>query len=270
MSSQFAAAALSSFVLLAALPASASTVDVRYKVTLAGFSIGTARLAGTFDEARYQLSVSASLTGLVGAVSGGKGAAQANGALSGTRVLASGFAMRASNSEMTRTIQIASSGGNVQTVAIEPPFDEKADRVPVQDSHKRGIIDPLSALVMPRLGRDGADPKNCERTLPVFDGAQRFDIRLTYAGTRQVEAEQGYRGPVIVCRARYVPLAGHRPERRVTKFMVENRDMDVWLAPVGSGAQLVPYRIAVKTMVGTAVIEANRFLLDTSLAADGD
>lgn len=243
-------------------PTAASTVDARYTVSLAGLSIGGARLAGTVEPGRYTLSASASLSGLVGAITGGKGAAQANGAINRTKVLSNGFALRASNGEITRTVQIGAAAGNVSSVAVDPPFDEKPDRVPINDTHKRGIIDPLSALVMPQLAKDGLDPKNCDRTLPIFDGAQRFDVKLSYVGTENVAAEEGYRGPVLVCRARYQPLAGHRPERRVTKFMIENRDMDVWLAPVADSEQLVPFRIAVKTMVGTAVILAKRFVVN--------
>ena len=32
---------------------------------------------------------------------------------------------------------------------IEPPLDEKPDRVPLKDAHKRGVVDPVSALLMP-------------------------------------------------------------------------------------------------------------------------
>jgi hypothetical protein len=37
--------------------------------------------------------------------------------------------------------------------------------------------------------------------------------------------------------------------------------METWLAPVQGGAALVPYRISVKTLVGTSVIEAERLVL---------
>jgi hypothetical protein len=69
---------------------------------------------------------------------------------------------------------------------------------------------------------------------------------------------------VLVCNARYVPIAGHRTERPSTKFMQENRDMDVWLAPVPEARVLVPLRISVRTMIGTSVIEASRIVVDSS------
>ena len=55
---------------------------------------------------------------------------------------------------------------------------------------------------------------------------------------------------MLVCNARYVPIAGHRALRPATKFMEENKDMSVWLAPVEGQRVLVPLRIAVRTMIG--------------------
>jgi UTP:GlnB (protein PII) uridylyltransferase len=67
---------------------------------------------------------------------------------------------------------------------------------------------------------------------------------------------KGYEGPVAVCSARYVAVAGHRPDRPATKFMENNKEMEVWLAPVSESRITVPLRISVATMVGTTVIEA--------------
>jgi hypothetical protein len=105
-------------------------------------------------------------------------------------------------------------------------------------------------------------PSSCNRTIPVYDGFTRFDVVLNYSGTKQVKAV-GYTGPVIVCAARYVPISGHRPNRRVTEFMAENKDMEVWLAPLSTARVLVPYKISVATLVGTTVIEAKEMSFGT-------
>ena len=89
---------------------------------------------------------------------------------------------------------------------------------------------------MPALARGSlTDPANCNRTIPIFDGAARFDMVLSYGETQSVE-KPGYKGPVLVCNARYVPIAGHRSLRPSTKFMEDNKDMQVWLAPVEKAA----------------------------------
>jgi hypothetical protein len=254
------AALLFPALLLVAMPgARAADFGVNYGITLAGLTIGQASLSASVNGAAYTLNVNSALTGLVGAVSKGRGAATARGNVVGAGVLSNGFSLNATNGTQSRTIQISVVSGAVRKVVIEPPFDPKGDRIPLRESHKIGVLDPVSALIMPSRTADALDKANCERRIPVFDGSQRFDIVLSYAGTRQVRSEKGYSGPVLVCSARYVPVAGHRPDRRVTKFMVANRNIETWLAPVNGGRLLIPYRISVKTMIGTTVIEAVAF-----------
>jgi hypothetical protein len=48
--------------------------------------------------------------------------------------------------------------------------------------------------------------------------------------------------------------------------MEENRDMQVWLAPVQGTRLLVPLRIAVRTMIGMSVVEASQWALSTATA----
>jgi hypothetical protein len=43
--------------------------------------------------------------------------------------------------------------------------------------------------------------------------------------------------------------------------MEENKDMQVWLAPVEGTRFLLPLRIAVRTMIGMSVIEASNWAL---------
>ena len=95
--------------------------------------------------------------------------------------------------------------------------------------------------------------------MPVFDGYTRFDVDLSYVGQRNVKA-RGYAGPVAICSVRYNPIAGHRRDRPATKFMAENRDMEVWLAPVGSSGVAMPFRVSVCTMASTPpALEASEF-----------
>lgn len=241
--------------------ARAGSVDVQYAVSLAGLSLGTATLTGTVTPSKYTLTAQAHLTGLAGMVTGGKGAATATGSIGGGRVVPANYALTASNSEMTRTVQMGMTAAGVQQVAVNPPLDPKPDRVPVNASHQRGIIDPLGAVVM--QAASAAPEAACNRTIPVFDGAQRFDIRLSYAGTKSVAARDGgYAGPVIICKARYTPIAGHRAERPAVKYMAENRDIETWLAPSGVEGVYLPFRVSVKTMVGTSVIQAVRYSVE--------
>jgi hypothetical protein len=197
------------------------------------------------------------LSGLARMMTGGKGAATAAGAIVAGQVQPTSFAVTAKSSSEERTLRMGLTGGNIAAIAIDPPYEEKPDRVPVKEADKRGVVDPMSALIMPALASAGlTDPAQCRRTIPVFDGAMRFNVVLSYGETKKVDGP-GYAGPVLVCNVRYVPIAGHRPARPATKFMTENRDISVWLAPVESQRVLVPVRISVRTMFGMGVAEAS-------------
>lgn len=241
-------------------------VTIDYTVTLAGLSIGTAQLGGTFDRGSYKLDISARLTGLAGMVTGGYGSAQARGSLLPGRTLPGSFAVASHNSSAEITVRMALARGNATAVEITPPLPPAPDRVPVTPADKRGVIDPGSALIMSvRAAGTPFDPANCNRMIPVFDGASRFNVVLSYGEVRPLD-KPGYSGPVLVCNARYQAVAGHRPDRPGVKFMEENREMSVWLAPVEGAGVLVPLRISILTTMGTNIIEATRF---TRAGAEG-
>jgi hypothetical protein len=252
--------------MLPAASATAGQVSARYSVTLIGIPLGTASLDGDVSPAGYKIAVNAKLTGLAAMVSSTRSAATAAGSYVKGLVVPSAYANTSANSKETRTVRMAMQSGTVKGVDISPPVPEAPDRVPLTDAHTRNIVDPLSALIMPVPGTEAVvGPAACNRTLPVYDGFTRFDVKLSYVGLREVRTK-GFAGQVVVCNARYTPIAGHR-NRKPVQFMAENKDIQVWLAPVGEARVVVPYRISVATMVGTTVIEATDFTANGKAAS---
>lgn len=238
-------------------PSHAQTLRADYEVSLAGLPLGTADLSSTFEGQKYNMQLAVKLTGIARMLTGGKGAATASGTIGGPRPLPAAFAVTSRASGDQRTVRMGLNAGDVSAVEIAPPVDEKADRVPLKDADKKGVVDPISALLMPAVVTGSlTDAANCNRTIPVFDGAARFNVVLTYDETKSVD-KPGYKGPVLVCKARYVAISGHRALRPSTKFMQENKDMSVWLMPVERQRLLVPVKISVRTMVGMSVVEAS-------------
>jgi hypothetical protein len=237
----------------------AQTLQVEYDVTLAGLTLGKADLTSTFEGPKYKMQAAVKLSGLAKLLTGGKGAATSAGTIVGVQPQPASFAITSRSSDDQRTVRMGLASGNVEAVEILPPLEEKADRVPVKEDDKKGVVDPISALLMPAVASAGlTESINCNRTIPVFDGAARFDIVLSYSETKQADVP-GYRGPVLVCKARYVPISGHRALRPSTKFMEDNKDMSVWLVPLDRQKVLVPLRVSVRTMIGVSVVEASRW-----------
>ncbi|HUZ91114.1 MAG TPA: DUF3108 domain-containing protein, partial [Methylocella sp.] len=201
----------------------------------------------------------AKLTGIAALVSNVKLALAATGSLRNDVPAPSTYATTSANSYGTRTVRMSLDSGNVKAVEIFPPFEDKEGRIPVTEAHKRNIVDPMSALIMPvPEGESLIGPAACNRTIPVYDGYVRFDVTLHYAGTRNVSIN-GYSGPVSVCSARYTPISGHKRDSKSTKFMAENRDIEAWLAPVERAHVVLPIHVALMTLAGAAVIDAFEF-----------
>lgn len=254
---RFPALLLAAFAAGAA-PAEAGPFSLEYGISFLGLPLGSATIKGAVEASSYRVDVSARLSGIAGSFTGGRGAGQASGAIQGSRqVSPQAFSVTAASSKESRTVRMSLPGGIVQASAIEPPLDPRPDRIPVTDAHKRGVIDPISALLMPVPAGASDTSAACNRTIPIYDGAARYDIAMSYQSAKPVKVP-GYEGPAVVCAVRYVPISGHRPNRRPTQFMAENKDIFVWLVPIPGTAMMIPYRISVKTMIGTTVIEASK------------
>ena len=242
--------------------ARADVLHATYRVSLIGLPIGAVNLNADLTPTSYSIAGDAKVTGIARLFANAHGASVGKGAIIHGHVSPAIFATIAADSHMTRTIRMALAGNAVTGVDISPPFDEKPDRVPLGPDDTRGVVDPVGAVILPAPASGPMlSPAACDRKIPIFDGYTRFDITLSYVGERTVSAK-GYDGPVVVCAARYVPISGHRRDRPATKFMADNKDLEVWLAPIASDHVLFPFRVSVRTMIGTTVVEAQEFRID--------
>ncbi|WP_298424207.1 DUF3108 domain-containing protein [Rhodoblastus sp.] len=254
--------ALVAGALAVAAPAGAARAEnmhANYRVSLIGVPIGVAIASASVAESHYKVALNVRLTGVAAMISNLRMALASSGDYQRGAISPAGYATIASNSRETRTLRMAMSEGAVRQVQYSPPWDDSRnpERVPLTEASKRDIIDPLSAFIMPvPEGASTVGPAACNRRVPVFDGYTRFDVALDYVGVKEIKTS-GYSGPVTVCSARYIPIAGHKPSNKATQFMAENKDMDIWLAPAPNLRLVVPYRVSLMTMAGTAVIEAS-------------
>jgi hypothetical protein len=230
-------------------PAAAETLRVTYAISLIGLPIGTGNVRADVTPRSYAIDAQGRLNALASLVVNSRGASKGSGAIVDGRLSPATFATIATSPKMTRTIRMALKDNAVAGVDIAPPFDEKPDRVPLRPQDTHNIIDPVSAFLVP-APKSGppVSAASCEHTL------------LSYLGEKPVSAK-GYSGPAAVCAVRYVPVAGHRQDRPATKFMAENKDIEVWLAPVAGAGVLAPIRVSVKTMIGMLALDATEFVV---------
>lgn len=246
-------AALAATVALAALPAAAAeySFEAEYRISISGLELGRAEIAGTFDGAAYRLDGRGKLTGLAGAIVEYRGSASAAGRIEPRGPVPSAFSVDATDGKKTTKVRMTLVGEDVRQIKLEPPLPKKEHpaRVIVKDSHKRGVIDPMSALMAVGAARGGqVDRSVCDRTIPVFNGRERFDIELKYKASRTLD-EPGYSGPAVVCEARYEPVAGHRTDRDEVKYFAA-RAAEVVYVPVANADLAIPFSVTVPTPIG--------------------
>jgi len=251
----------------AASSASAEMVHASYTISIIGIPVGTATAAGVLEPQSYKVDVGVKLTGIAALVSSAKGAATASGSIGRGGPVPASYANTTANSYETRTVRMAMGGGAVRGLEVSPPFIDPVGRVPVAESNKHNILDPVSALIMNvPAGASLIGPAACDRTIPIFDGFARYDIALSYVRSQQVQVK-GYSGPVAVCAIRYVPVAGHRPSAKSTQFMADNRQMEAWLVPIEHAHAVAPLHVSIMTMSGMLMIEGTEFTMLPNQAA---
>jgi hypothetical protein len=235
-------------------------LDARYSVTLSGVPIGKGAWVIDVSQDQFTAAASGMTSGLLRIFSSGHGSAASRGAVRSGALTPSSFGSSITTDKKTEELRIVLSGGNVKEFAIEPPSPPAPERIPLTDAHRRGVVDPMSAgLIRVNGNGDPLVPEACNRTLPIFDGRMRFDLKLEYKRMDQVKADKGYQGPVVVCSVYFSPLAGYIPDRSVIKYLMAQRNMEMWLAPLSGTRVMVPFRISIPTPLGMGVLQATQF-----------
>lgn len=249
-----------------ALPAAAQArLDAAYSVHLTGIPIGQGAVIVDFTEAGFAAAGTAKFTGLLRMVSSGEGTTTVRGSFGDSRILSSIFTMNSNASDRSEKVDIVVDKGVVKTFSVvPPPKDADEKRVPITDVERRNVVDPMSAgVILAANPAEAMNPESCNRTLPIFDARIRYDVVLSYLRTENAPKKiNGYSGPVLVCQARYVPIAGHRPNHPGVKQMAENKELFVWLAPVAGTRALIPIKVSISTALGTMVVQATKFRVE--------
>jgi hypothetical protein len=235
-------------------------LEARYDATLAGLKLGEGTWIVEAADDRFTAVANGVTTGLARVFGKGEGTGAARGALKGNEFRPASYASTVTTGRKTEDIRMTLNGGAVKEIAVTPPLPPSNARVPLTEAHMRNVFDPMTAALLRVPGSgDLLAPENCQRQTPVFDGRMRYDLTLAFKRHESVKVK-GYEGQALVCSVLFVPLAGHAPGRMAIKYLVAQRDMEVWLAPIAGTRVLAPIRMRVPTPLGTGELEATQFL----------
>jgi hypothetical protein len=236
-------------------------LDARYVVTLAGLPIGRGSWVIDIGNDEYTVVASGKTTGLLSILSDGQGTTAVRGHVVRGNLVPANYASNVVTDTYTEEMRVTLANGNVKDSVIEPTPPFYPDRIPVTEAHRKNVSDPMSGALARVAGTgDVLSPEACNRKVSLFDGRLRYDLKLAYKRMASVKADKGYEGPAAVCAISFVPIAGYIPERKAIKYLVAQRDMEVWLVPIAGTRFVVPYRLAIPTPLGLGVLEATQFV----------
>jgi hypothetical protein len=236
-------------------------LDAAYVVTLGGVPIGKGSWSIDVQDDQFTATASGATSGLLRVFASGQGSSAAHGGISAGQPIASTYASTIVADNRSDQVRILFSGGAVKEYLADPPTMPSPDRVPLTEASRKGVLDPMTASLIRVAGNgDTFVPEACQRTLPVFDGRMRYDLQLVFKHLEKVKSETGYQGTVVVCSVYFSPVAGHVPERSTIKYLIAQRDMELWLAPIAGTRLMVPYRASIPTPIGVGVLQASQFV----------
>jgi hypothetical protein len=240
-------------------------LDAHYTASLAGIPIGMGTWTIDITEDQFSASATGMTSGLLRVFTTGEGSSTSRGTVRGDNLSPTLFVSTVRNDKQVEELKLVMSGGAIKDMMVEPPTVPHPNRVPLTEAHRRSVVDPMSAALIRVQGTDDpVGPEACRRTLPVFDGRMRFDLQLSFDRFEKVQAEKSYHGQVAVCRVRFVPVAGHVPDRPAIKYLAAAQDIEMWLAPIAGTRVVVPYKVSIPTPLGRGVLEATQFVTTAS------
>jgi hypothetical protein len=247
--------------LLAGLPlaAQASTEPdtstgllVHYRIALGGFNLGNAEINAQFDRNEYELAAAIRTDGIADQFFATSFDLTSQGQFRAGSVRPAQFVSTYASEDSGRTVQLTYGSGIPEMVA-EPAYgDGFGPHIRPTDIQR--TQDPLSALLVPTV-TENANP--CERSLPLFDGRRRYDLRLSADGETNLTSDDGgYSGPAVRCAVRMMPIAGYE-RKTLIKLLQAQDSIRVW----------VPVRLTMRTPFGGAILRATHFATETIAAA---
>lgn len=226
----------------------AREVRLTYNGFFFGLRVMKANVTAAMGAAGYEASSEFRTAGLAGFFKDARIQAVAKGALDAGRVAPASYAHQNLASKKKRKIEIDFTGAEVEA-RVDPPFGSLGEP-PATPAQRREALDPIGVFLQIAIA-PAAEP--CKRTLPVFDGKRRYNLRFEPAGRERLEL-RGFQGDSAKCHIYYEPVAGFDADELEAPEVYE-RPITMWLADVGGGF-LAPVRIKTEVKGMGVTVEA--------------
>jgi hypothetical protein len=226
-------------------------VDASYKITLNGFDLGAFNFKSNVGRREYSLETDVQISALLG-IFKWKGVTHSSGTLEASALQPADFRFDYESTVRNGSISMGFDKGGIERLSVMPMTVEAPDTVPLAPAHLKDVFDPLSAILA--ITHSDA-PSPCGRKFSIFDGKQRFDIALRFAREEPVAGIPTE--TAVVCRVKYIPIAGYRPTED-TRQLAASNDIEIVFRKVPAAKLMLPQSVTVPTAVGAARIDLER------------
>ncbi len=235
-------------------------LNAHFAITMVGVSIGQLSWTVDLNPGSYTTAANGKASGALSVLVNGEGRVATRGVIDADRLRPTFFSSNVTEDGEVAGLQMTFENGNVKTLRLDTP-PKKDDRIPVTEADRRGVTDPLTAMlvVAPPGEKSVPVPADCDRVLSIFDGQRRYDLALSFKRLDRMKIDIGYAGPVLVCAVMLKPIAGYRADSMLVKYVGGQRDMELWFAPIVGSNVIAPARLVMPTLIGTLEIAADRF-----------
>ncbi|HEY4343777.1 MAG TPA: DUF3108 domain-containing protein [Parvibaculum sp.] len=249
-----------------ATPPAPTHVAADFTIYVGGLLFIQGNFKAAVDDDKYRLAATMGTAGTTRAFYPADYKLRSEGWLGGDSVKPRHYVSDSTSKHSTRLVTMSYTRDGMPRLSAVPPYDP-GDLDEVMPSLQQGTQDPMSAFLMPVA----ASNNPCKRTIPVFDGKRRYDLKLAYEGTKEMTPRGlDHSVTTVVCTIRYVAIAPVE-RRKFTDMLRRNDDMKVWLAPFDGGRIYMPVRFQLRTPLGGAVMELTRVTERTaSLTPDAE
>jgi Protein of unknown function (DUF3108) len=240
-------------------------LDAYYTATLLGLPIGHISWTVDLKESRFTSVATGSIAGFLRLFLDAQGSVAAQGRLSNGKPVPSKFELKLLAGKWSDEVGIVFSRNRAKETVLPVAASPSAEYVPIKDADRTGASDPMTALLVYVPGSGVTTvPQACERTVAIFDGHTRYNLRLAFERFGTARANEGYQGQVVVCSAKFLPVAGYDPKHFLVTYLAAQHETEIWLAPLSGTRLLVPYRTSISTPMGIGILEATKFVFSFS------
>ncbi|WP_029013802.1 DUF3108 domain-containing protein [Niveispirillum irakense] len=242
-----------------ATQAQAGDAALTYSIHVGGMHVLDAQAhMGIVDEI-YRVGLALETQGFLGRVASWKTDVRAQGSLAADIPQPARFTAHGAWREELRMTTLDYQPDGMPQITLAEPVPEK-DREPVPEELRKDTLDPVSAIVavLDQVQRTG----NCDLTVPVYDGRQRYDLEFADKGRETLAASNlsAFAGEAQRCAVTYKPVAGrwkeqnNRRDRDGDGRRNSGRDVSLWIAPAAPGQPMVPVRLEMASPLGPVMV----------------